>query len=362
MRIIEKYILKSFLAPFIYCCIIFTFLYIIIDLFEHLDELLKNSVPLNILSIYYINSIPGILVKIIPLAILLSIIYTLSKLNKKNEITTMRASGINLFKIFKPFLIIGIFISVFTLVINLNLVPVANRNSKQIKSTYIESDFSKKKKNIYKNVTLYGHSNRIIFAKEFNYKTKTLEGVIILQQYKTNLIQRITADKAVWENKQWKLLESMTYYMEPNGKTIMHPTFASKEYVDLEIQPNDFLHNYTEEKFMKYNELKRHIEKFQGASNKITRRLLIELYNKISFPFVSIIMVLIAVPFALNIGHSGTFMSIALCIGIGFCYYAINAISLALGNAGILPPFISAWLTNIIFASVGITLFSIIKD
>lgn len=362
MKLIEKYLLKSFLGPFIWCIIIFLFLYVIIDLFEHLDEILKNSPPFFILFKYYINSIPNILIQVIPLAVLLGLIYTLSKLNKKNEITAMRASGINLFKIFKPFVITGIFISILVLLINLNVVPTANKNAKEIKTQYLESKTSKKKRaKIVKNVTLYGHANRIIFAKKFNPKINTLSDVIILKQYKNKLMQRITAEKASWEKNRWKLSECIIYYMKPDGTIVGNPVFASEKVIIMPEKPKDFLHDYTEAKFLKYNELEERIDKFRGAGNKIIRRLLIELYKKISLSFISIIMVLIAVPFALNINYSGTFMSIGLCVGIGFCYYAINAISLALGNAGILPPFISVWLTNIIFGTAGIMLLVFIK-
>jgi len=113
---------------------------------------------------------------------------------------------------------------------------------------------------------------------------------------------------------------------------------------------------------MKYDELKDHIDKFRGGSNKITRRLLIELYAKTSLPFINIIMVLIAVPFALSINYAGAFMGIGICIGIGFCYYALNAISLALGNNGTLPPFIATWLTNAIFFITGMILLIFLKD
>jgi len=361
MKIIERYLLKSFLGPFLWCIVVFIFLYVIIDLFENLDEILRNSTPINILIQYYINSIPDILIKVTPLSVLLSLIYTLSKFNKKNEVTTMRASGISLFEIFKPFLIIGIFISILILLINLNLVPIANKKAEKLKVQYLKTKKIKKLDKVVKNVTLYGYNNKIIYAKSFNPKINTLFEIILLKQYKNGIIQRTTAEKAIWEEGDWKLIESITYFMKSNGAIVGNPKFSREEVVTLQEKPEDFLRDYTEAKFMKYVELKQQVDKFRGVSNKIIRRILIELYTKISLPFISIIMVLIAVPFALNINYTGTFMSVGICVGIGFSYYAINAISLALGNAGILPPFISAWLTNIIFTIIGITLL-VIKD
>lgn len=360
MKVIEKYLLKSFWAPFIWCIVAFLFLYIIIDVFENLDEILRSAPHYTTLLNYYACSIPKIFVRITPLAILLSLIYALSKLNKRNEITAMRASGVQLLTIFKPFIIVGIFISVLVLLINLNIVPTTNKIAKNIKTNQLERN-KKQKRKIVKNVTLYGHENRIIFAKKFDSNSNTLSKVIILKQYKDKLIQRITAQKAVWKKHHWKLFDSMTYYMKPNGVLVGNPSFKAKSTMNLE-EPKDFLYNYTEAEFMKYDKLKEHIEKFKGGSNKVIRRLLIELYQKISIPFVNLIMVLIAVPFALNINYTGTFISVGICVGVGFCYYAINAISIALGNAGILPPFMAVWLTNIIFIAVGVVLLIVLKD
>lgn len=362
MKVIEKYLLKSFWAPFIWCIIAFLFLYIIIDVFENLDEILRSAPHYYTLIKYYASSIPKIFVRITPLAILLSLIYTLSKLNKRNEITAMRASGVRLLSIFKPFIIVGILVSVLILLVNLNIVPITNKVAKNIETNKLEKK-RKEEKKIVKNVTLYGYNNRIIFAKKFNSKKNTLSNVIILKQYKDKLVERVTAQKAVWEKEgDWKLFESMTYYMKPNGAIVGNPSFNSETTINLQEKPKSFIYNYTKAEFMKYDELKEHIEKFKGGSNKVIRRLLIELYKKISIPFVNIIMVLIAIPFALQINYTGTFISVGICVGVGFCYYAINAISVALGNAGILPPFIAVWLANIIFIAVGIVLLIVLKD
>lgn len=362
MKIIEKYLLNSFIAPFIWCLIIFMFLYMVIDLFENMEDILKNSVPLFILFKYYLNLIPDILIKIMPLAVLLSLIYALSKLNKQNEITALRASGVSIFDIFKPFIIMGVFISLFALLINLNIVPKTNKTYKNLKNRYIESSITENKEKITENVTLYGYSDRIIFAKKFNSKTKTLNEIIILRQYKNKLIERITAEKALWENGQWHLYNSMTYYMKTNGEIYGNPIFSKEETLNIQEKPEDFLKNYTQSQFMKYEELKNYINKFKTSSSKIIRRLSIELHGKIAVAFINIIMVLIAVPFALKLNYTGTFMSIGICIGIGFCYYAINAISIALGNTGLLTPFIAVWITNFIFACIGLGLLVFLKD
>jgi len=104
---------------------------------------------------------------------------------------------------------------------------------------------------------------------------------------------------------------------------------------------------------MSYRELKRYINNFKGAGSRLVRSLLVDLYYKVSFSLISLIIILIGAPFAIITTRGGVLIGIGMSIGIGLLYYAVIAISLAFGKAGILPPIVSAWLGNIIFAVIG---------
>ena len=85
MKILDRYITKKFIFPLVYYLFLFIFLYVIMDIFGHLDEILRNKVPLNILLQYYISFTPLIFVQTVPIATLLATVYMLSALNKSNE-------------------------------------------------------------------------------------------------------------------------------------------------------------------------------------------------------------------------------------------------------------------------------------
>ncbi|MBU0744744.1 MAG: LptF/LptG family permease, partial [Gammaproteobacteria bacterium] len=133
MKIINRYVFGEFLKPFAWCTILFLFLYYIIDLFENLDEIIKAKMPLYILADYYFSLSPFIFVKICPIIILLATIYTLSNLNRNNEIMAIKAIGINLWSIIWIFLTFGVILSSICFSINELVVPDSYTHALNIK-------------------------------------------------------------------------------------------------------------------------------------------------------------------------------------------------------------------------------------
>ena len=99
-----------------------------------------------------------------------------------------------------------------------------------------------------------------------------------------------------------------------------------------------------------------YIKRLSGSGAQIVQKLSVDLHHKISFPFVSLVIIFLGIPFALSAKGTGKVASIGLCIAIAFFYYTVEALSLALGKRGSLPSFLSAWLANIIFTTLGIIL------
>src|SRR3989338_10120425 len=118
MKIIDRYLLKGFLGAFIWCIFIFIIMSVIIDVFSFIEDIVKYKIPLISIVAFYVYYCPTIVIQATPMAVLLSVIYILSNLNKHNEITAMRSSGISLWRILAPLLIIGLLTSICIFIIN----------------------------------------------------------------------------------------------------------------------------------------------------------------------------------------------------------------------------------------------------
>lgn len=359
MQILDKYIIKNFLLPFFYCLMLFIFLYIIIDLFGHLDEILKHRAPILILQEYYLSMTPFIIMHTAPIAGLISVIYVISSMNKHDEITAMRAAGIPILRIMIPFICMGLAISITIFAVSEKLLPLSMKNAKFIKENYIEKKDTPLNKKLISNAALYGKNDRLIFMKSYDPDENIAKGITILQQDKNgNVTKKTSAQEGRWTGTAWDLSNILVYELDDKGLIKGNPLFLEKADLDLE-GPKEIMLKGADLEFMNYKHLAGYIENFDNAPPDIIRRLKVDMYHKISFPFTSLILIIIGAAFAMKIKRRGKFaaiMGMGMSLVIGFIYYAAMATCLALGKGGILPPFISAHLANIVFGIFGITL------
>ncbi|MBN3038591.1 MAG: LptF/LptG family permease [Candidatus Omnitrophica bacterium] len=357
MKIIDRYITREFLIPFFYCLAIFISLYIVIDLVSRLEDILKNHVEIPILLQYYLAFLPIIFVRTAPIAVLLSTLYVLGNLSKYNEVTALKASGLNIWRLALPFFYLGLIISIVTLAINDKLLPQANMVSTTVKEEYLDKEKEDTSNKVVTDIALYGTHNRLIHVRKFIVNENLLKEITILEQDENERVTaKIQAKEARWIKDKWVLFDCIIYNFEVPGQVTEEPNFFKKMILDIEEKPKDFLRRESSAEFMSYRKLKGYIQRLSGSGAKIVQKLLVDLHHKVSFAFVSLVVIFLGIPFALSAQGTGKVASIGLAVVICFFYYAVEALSLALGKRGTLPPFLSAWFANILFGTVAIML------
>jgi len=353
MRILDRYILKSVLALFFQCLLTFIFLYVIIDVFSHLDEILKQQVSLNILGQYYLAYLPIIFVQVAPIACLLSTLYTFGTLNRNNEIIAMRSSGLNIFQVTKTVIIFGIITSALVFWVNDKFVPSATALTESIKNQ-MESGVRKdreKEHEVATNLSMYGLKNRLFFVNKFSLATNTMEGIIILEHdEKQNITKKIVANKGVYQDGLWKFYQSVTYNFDENVQIKDEPQYFEEEIMDITETPHDFLKQLLRPDYMNISQLDDYIWRLsKSGATTVIRNLKVDLYQRFSSPLTSIIIILLGIPFSVMMKRRATGLSsVGLSLMLGFLYYVFNAISIALGKAGLLMPALAVSLSHIV--------------
>jgi lipopolysaccharide export system permease protein len=362
MRILDRYITKSIISIFLSSIIIFCFLYILIDVTSTLDEIIDRKVPFDILVKYYLSFFPVILVQTSAIACLISTLLTFSGLHNHNEILVMRTSGLNFWQITKPALVFGLIISAIVFFFNERFVPQATNTTKQIRdeNLVLAVDREKKLKTQIENLTLYGLRNRLYHVERFNATTHEMEGVTVIEYDENqNVKEKIVALKGVWTGIAWKFFQCQVTTYDPAV-----PNRADKikvyneKLMDIKESPTDFLAQRLNVSAMNIKEIKNYIDRFShSGASKALNNLRVDLHQKIAYPFGNLVIVLIALPFALMVkSRKGmTFTSLGIAVVIGFLYYVANALCLAFGKGGLFPPIVSAWCAPVLFSVVAFT-------
>ena len=361
MRILDRYILKSVVTIFISCIFVFLFMYVVIDVLSRLEDILKLHVHFTLLAKFYLANLPLMFIQVAPFACLLSTLYTFSKLNHNNEIIAMRASGLSIFYISKTVIIFGLLISLLIFWVPDRVAPAAMLATKQIQARMEEGRKDKKKIESLTNVSMYGSKNRLFFINRFYPSTNTAEGIIILEQDENqNLIRKIVANKAVYEDGLWRFYQSITYNFDANGQIIDEPQYLEEEIMTIPETPKDFLAQRQRPEYMTIDQLENYIWKMsRSGATTVIRNLKIDLYQKFTTPFTSLIIILLGIPFSLMMQKRATGLSsIGISIIVGFLYYILDAICVAIGRGGVLPPFVAASLVHVIALTFSIYLIS----
>jgi len=346
---------------FLQCLFTFLFLYIIIDVFSHLDEILKQKANLDMLGNYYLAYLPIIFVQVSPIACLLSTLYTFGSLNRNNELIAMRSAGLSIFQISKTVIIFGVIVSACVFWVNDKFVPSSMALTEKIKAQ-MESETKKdkeKKQEAIANLSMYGLKNRLVFVNKFYLATNTMERIIILEHdEKQNIIKKIVANKGVYKDGRWTFYQCITYRFDENVQITEEPQYMEEEIMDIPETPYDFLHQMLRPDFMTISQLNNYRGKLsKSGATTVIRNLKVDLYQRFASPFTSIVIIFLGIPFSMMMKKRATGLSsVGLSIMVGFLYYVLNAVSIALGKAGILMPTLAASLSHIVALAVAIYL------
>ena len=363
MRILDRYILKSVIYIFVSCIFVFLFLYVIIDVLTNLDDIIKHQATLTLLVRYYLTYLPVMFVQVSPFACLLSTVYTFGKLNHNNEIIAMRSSGLSIFEIARNAIIFGFLVSIAVFWVSDRLVPTSLTENQKIKIQMDEGSLKNKlKKNTtITNLALYGLRNRLFFISKFSPATKTMEGITILEQDENqNLTKKIIATKGIYQDGLWKFYQSITYKFDNNGQVIDEPSYLEEEIMSIPETPENLASLRQKPDQMSIRQLDDYIWILsKSGATTVIRNLKVDLYQRFVSPFTSIIIILLGLPFSLLMRKRATGMSaIGVSIIVGFLYYVLDAICLAVGKSGLITPILAASLSHIIVLSSSLYLIS----
>ncbi len=353
MRILDRYIAKRFLITVCFALITFVLIFIIVDLIENLDKFIDHKTGAIVVARYYLNYIPFIVVLTLPVAMLLSTLFSLGVLAKNFELTAMKANGISLYRILAPLFIIGLVVSALVFLVGDGLVAESNRRKSDIKAEYIDKK-PKKIKMITSDLFVEGKNGAIYYLKNYDPSTKIGKGVLIQKIKGNRIAESIEAEKIKYIDGLWIAENGVkrVFYGDTTATPNTYEKFDKIVLSEFGEPPEAFEKLKESPDNLTFGELKRYI-RLKRKAGKDTAKESVELNLKISFPFINFIIVLLGASLASNPRRSGAALGFAISLTISFIYFTIIRTCQSLGQNHNLSPMLAAWLGNIIFFVIG---------
>ncbi len=351
MKILDRYLIKHFLIPTIFCTAMLIFLVLVADIFDNLDEFLRNEVTVRQALRYYLNLIPYVYVQVIQWSTFLGSLYLLTTFNFHNELTAMKVCGLEATMIVRPLIFVGFLIGILTFLVSDQIVPPTYRIAKQIQEERIEKKKDKKDRLIYHDITYYGSGNRLYYAETLDMEKEKMKDFIILWlDASKQTRKKVMAREAYWTGEMWELKHVNEFEVSPSGRLVDQPaSFESKIFPEITETPDEFYKSAAETVLVPYKQLKNYLSKLKENGLKPNSEL-VDLYTRLSSPWNALIAMFVAFPLlAKTATRKAMAANILACIAIVFLFHVSSAVFLALGKSGKIYPLFSAWLSNFLF-------------
>jgi lipopolysaccharide export LptBFGC system permease protein LptF len=167
------------------------------------------------------------------------------------------------------------------------------------------------------------------------------------------LVNRVYADRARWDDRLGRWVCTQGWDRSFEGSIIQqYRTFVVATFTELQEPPAYFKKEVKQSSEMNYAELRRYIHDLQQSGFDVIR-LRVQLQKKLAYPAITLVMAILAVPFAFSSGKRGAVTGIATAVGIAIIYWTVSGLFEAMGNISQLPPLLAAWSPDIIFALIG---------
>src|ERR1043166_6507089 len=141
MTIIDRYVLRQFIVTAIFALFAFIIIFVVVDMMENLDDFLDRSASIGIIVTYYLYFIPEIVKLLIPVAMLLSALFTTGRLSTYNELTALKSSGFSLYRFMAPLLVFALLVSAASIYFNGWIVPYAKKKKLAIGGDFLKKNF-----------------------------------------------------------------------------------------------------------------------------------------------------------------------------------------------------------------------------
>jgi lipopolysaccharide export system permease protein len=353
VNLLDRYVLREFALYLLLGLVGFLCVFMAVDVIEKMDVFLDHHAASDLIARYYLYRTPEVIVQVMPVALLLATFLALGQLNKFGELTAMRSCGLSLMRILAPVFVVAAIGAVLSLIFSELVVPRANRARDAIYESQIQR-LSKAETGERADVTYLGVGGRIYYMRLYVIPERRMHEVTVQEFQHGELIRRIDAAEASWDGRRWVFSSGYLRTFDRGGEEHAKP-FDRLALDEINERPESFARESRRPDEMNFVELRNHVMKLRASGARVANYL-VDLHMKLAFPLINFIVILIGAPIATRLRARSAAIGFGFSVSISFLYYAFMQSGKALGHNGALPPYLAAWMGDIVFGVVGVVM------
>lgn len=365
--ILERYTLRTFLHPLVFCFVSFFTLWIIMDLLDNLKEFQESKIGVVRVITFYLGMLPSVYTQILPVALLLAVLYSLTRMSKANELISMLGTGQSLLRVLRPIFVTSVYACLLNMAASYYWAPRAEGNR--------EAVFSGMKVHAADSIMAFGimfhneQSHRTWYVATFPFSLRSgherMHGVQIREEDNLGRPARtIIAPTVGWSPRAgWRFYDGKELIYQNGSLAAIKPFPVGSdgqsvlEVPEIEETPWSLVSYALRPDFMSVPELVSYLSAHSKAADDKLAPFRTHFWQRFAMPWQAMALVLVAAPLGVAYSRRGSVGGIAGSVFIFFIYMFMNNLCLNLGKGGHLPPWLTVWIPHLMFGTLGLVLF-----
>jgi len=357
--IINRYLLKEMMLPFVINLVFFTFVFLMTKILDITNLIVNYKISMFSVLLILLYSIPRFLSFVIPMSVMMAVLLTFIRLSNDKELVALKAGGVSVYGLIPPVLVFCVMGVVLSCLITVYGMPWGMVSMKeltfQVAASHADAGLKERTFNdSFKDVMLY--------INKIDLKKKILKDVFIEDKRSQNIVSTVMAPKGRMFAEPDKLVFHLKLYQGTINQVNLENRSAHSINFDSYDVNLDVKKTLTaskdgpkDEDEMSFRDLKAYLKTF-SQQNEQYYTALIELHKKFSIPVACLALGILAVP--IGIQSESAKRSTGLGLGMVFflIYYIMLSAGSVFGETGVYPPMVGMWVPNIVLGGLGLFL------
>lgn len=353
LRLLDKYVLKELLGPFLFGVCAFSSIFVASTMLFRLTMFMtKYGASLETIARLFFYELPEIVNYTFPMSMLLAALMAFGKLSGSSEIVAMKASGVSYYRIVAPVMVVGFVISMFSVIWAEKVVPMCKVKAENVIYYEIKHNTRPQSASDVVIKTFGGSTQRITYARSFEEKNGVLTKVTITEYEDGRPVRMQVAPEGKWKNGNWYLYNGKVFTLDQSGKGVQSSADFKEQVIPLDVAPRVVTWQQKDAEQMTIAELREYVNILE-KQGRPTAEQWSEIYMRISIPLASFFFAIIGAALGTQKQRTSSSIGLGISVLVIFIYYAVMTLTTGLGKGGVLPPLLACSLPNILCLIIG---------